>query len=112
MALRAPVQEIRIRNADYPNLGRGLMQDDEAGRIVIRQRAQQDAVNDRKYRRVRTDAEREGEQGNGGEGWGLAQHAQPVANILEQSFHHVYSSGLPALFLHLIESAEIDAGAA
>src|SRR5487761_1813511 len=59
-----------------------------------RQRPQKIRVEEAENGGVGADAERESENGDGGESWGFAEHAQAVAQILNQCPHTV--SCLPA----------------
>ncbi len=79
---------------------------------MVRQRAQQDAVDDGEYCGVGADAKRQCEEGHGGEGRRLAQSPHGVAKILKESFDEANAARVAALLLDLIETSKFDAHAA
>ena len=78
----------------------------------IRQRLEQHAFDNAEDGGGGADAERECENGDGGEAWTLAEHAQAVANSLHQIFDEVHTASVAAFFFDLIEGTEFQAGAA
>ena len=57
-------------------------------------------------RRIHTDTERQREDGHGSEAGRFAQHAQAVADILDEILHPIYPSHIPAFLLHLYEATD------
>ena len=56
-------------------------------RVVVRQRLEQDRVDDAEDGRVRANAERERNDRDGGEARALEEHSDAETNILKQRFH-------------------------
>ena len=81
---RAPVDEIRPRHRHLRAVGPDLVQVDEAIRLWIRQRPQQDAVDEREDGRGRADAERQRDEDDGGERRRPGERAHGVANVLPE----------------------------
>ncbi len=82
--LRAPIEVIRPAHPlllDAP-LGTALPQRDQPVRLGIRQRPEQHAIDDAEDRRVRPDAQREREHGDGGEAGVLQQLAEGEFEVL------------------------------
>ena len=50
-------------------------------------RPEQDGIDDAKDGGVSADAERQGQDGDGGEGWLFRQHPQGITKILEKGVH-------------------------
>ena len=61
--------------------------EDDRFRITVRQRFEQDRIDDAEHRRVRTDTERERNNGDRGEAGALEKHPGAEANILKQRVH-------------------------
>ncbi len=83
-AARAPVGDGREPGVGEEPVGRAIADRDETIRIGIRKRTQQDGVHDGEDRGVRADAERQREDGRGGEAGCAPQHAQAVADVLAE----------------------------
>src|ERR671923_98870 len=81
-------------------------------RILDRQGGPQRRAKERKYCSVRADAEGEGEDGGRRKAGGFAQHAEAVTQILHHILNPVDAAGVAAFFLGLLETAEVEAGAA
>jgi hypothetical protein len=60
-----------------------LAEEHELPRIPYRQRAQEDLVDEGKNRGIRADAEREGQDSDGGEAGGFSELSQREANVRE-----------------------------
>ena len=84
----------------------------EAIRRGERQRPQHDRVEYAKNGGVGTDAEGEGEDDDSGKAVRLAQHAEAVANVLEQRFDEMGAQGFAALFGEFLIATKVEAGAA
>src|SRR6202042_829333 len=85
-ALRAPVDIVLIRGADYREAT--LFGDqDKAGRIFVSERAKKDGVYDAEDRGVRADAQGECQDGDGGEGGRFEEKAEGVTEVLEERLH-------------------------
>src|ERR1700723_2863568 len=61
-----------------------FLDDDELLRILVGKRTEQHSIDHTEYRRVCADAESEGEDGDSRKAWGLRQHAEAEANILQE----------------------------
>ena len=61
---------------------------------------------------VRADAERERENRDDGKARTAQQHARGEADILRERPDEIYAAGVAALFLYLIEAAELETGGA
>src|ERR1700679_4350968 len=61
---------------------------------------------------IGADAEGESDDGDGGESGSFAQGAEPVANVLHESFDEVDAAGFATFFFDVIFGAEFEAGAA
>ena len=70
-------------------------------------RPQQHAVDDGKNRGIRSDPERQRAHRHSGESWILAQHAQGIAQILNQVFEHRNATAVPVTLLGLLDAAEL-----
>src|SRR5262249_2700489 len=60
----------------------------EPRRFLVRQRAQQHAVDDAEDRRVRADPQAQCQDGNQCEAWFLYQHSRAVAQVLPERLHN------------------------
>src|ERR1700721_3829953 len=60
---------------------------------------------------IGADAEGESDDGGGGEAGSFAQGAEPVANVLDESFEEVDAAGFATFFFDVIFAAEFEAGA-
>src|ERR1700747_1793778 len=78
-------------------------------RIANRQRGPQRRVEERKYRSVGSDAERESQDGNGGEAGRFAQDAQTVAQILPARLHKKLPAASANDFLRNFETTAFQA---
>jgi len=76
--------------------------------VAIRQRVQQNAVDDAEDRGVRSDAEREREHGHDGKAGILAQHSCAISNVLPQRFQHRKASLISVSFLCGLNSSQFD----
>src|SRR6266498_5425895 len=76
--------------------------------VAIRQRVQQNAVDDAEDRGVRSDAEREREHGHDGKAGILAQHSCAISNVLPQRFQHRKASLISVSFLYGLNSSQFD----
>jgi hypothetical protein len=92
VVLLAPVAEVRVRDGHGRHLLAPLAEAHEPVRVFEGQRPQQHAVDDRKDRRVRADAQRERENGDRREAGLLEQHPKSVPNVLPERFHSFTSS--------------------
>src|SRR5690348_682052 len=61
---------------------------------------------------VRTYADRQRENGNGGEARGLAEHAQTQAQIACEVLNPVHAARVPAFLLGLLDTAQVESRAA
>ena len=100
----------RKRNVVEMGVRGQLVKHDELATLTVRQRTEQDAVDDAENRRVDTDAEREGQDGSKGEARILKEDPQPVTNILKSRFNCPAEASVLALFLDLLNSAEVANG--
>ena len=75
-----------------------FLHDDELFRILVGKRTEQHSIDHAEYRRVCADAEGEGEDGDGGEAGGLAQHAEAEANVLQELLEPNETPHLACLF--------------
>src|ERR1700733_15455563 len=82
-----PILEIRIRDRKAIENRALLGDNDQFVRPWKRQRTKQHAVDYRKKRGVRADAESERQHSNQNEAWALQQHARRVFQVLNQGFH-------------------------
>jgi hypothetical protein len=85
--LPAPIVELGWRRSLSNSLRRGIDEHDEAARIRVGERPQQDGVHDREDRRVRADAERQRGNGGKGEGRAVPGGAKRVPQILKECLH-------------------------
>ena len=85
---RAELLELRIREADEA-VGARLVdvQVDQAGRLVYRQRPQQDLVDEREHRGVRPDAKSDRDDAQRGDVGVAPQGARSEADVLDPGFH-------------------------
>ena len=111
-ALIAKVVEVRVRKARRPALRGDLEDGHDPVRIGVRQRPQQHAVYNAENCRGRADAERQREDGDGGERGILTQHAEGKAQVLEQGFKEGKSTMIADGFFGLFEAAEFEEGVA
>ena len=79
-------------------------------RVAVGQRLQEHGVHGAEDRCVRADAEGQRQDGNRRKARSLDKHPQAVARVLNEGFYEVYAPSVAALFLHLIEAAEFEAG--
>ena len=82
-----PIEKIEVADGSPIHPYVLLVHSDQLGGVWIGQRAQEHAIDDRKERGVRANAEGEGNNNNSGEGGELEQHAKGVADVLQQSGH-------------------------
>src|SRR5436309_1688180 len=61
---------------------------------------------------VRADTEGQGEDGDGGEAGGLAQHPQAVVQILYEILNPVYATGVAAFLFGLLDTFQVESCAA
>ncbi len=80
-------------------------------RILDGKRSEHDGIDEAEDGGVSADAESESEHGDGGEAGGSAQHAQGVAQVLNQRFKEMRALGFAAFFLELLVAAELEPGA-
>jgi hypothetical protein len=85
---------------------------DDALDVRIRQRSQENRVDDAEDGRAGTDAERQREHGVHGERRILPQHAGGVAEIVRDGVHQADAPRVAAVFADLLEAAELEVGAA
>src|SRR6185369_16526419 len=78
----------------------------EAVRLLDRQPSEQHRVDDAEQRRVGADAERERDDGDGGEARRLAHHAQAVAHVLRELLDEADAARVARLLLELLDAAE------
>src|ERR1051326_1291758 len=90
----------------------GLVENDEAIGIGVGERAQQRAVDHREHRRVRTDGERESDQGHAGKARILAERPKAVAEVLAKRFECAGAAGIATFLRDLSGAAELEANAA
>src|ERR1700722_8974797 len=86
VTLIAPVQIILVRGR-YDGEGTFFSDENETRGITKWKWAQEDAVYDAKDGGVRSDAQRERKNGDGGEAGALCEEPEGVANVLHQSEH-------------------------
>ena len=79
--------------------------------ILSREHAKDDGVDEAEDGGVGADAERESEDGGGGEGWSFAEGAEGVANVLEERFEEGDAASVATFFLGAFEAAEFATGA-
>ena len=106
--LRAPVEEVRIRDADDADARRRLVQDDELRRVAIRQRPEKRVVHDRKDRGVRAHAERKRARGDGREARRFAQRAERIPHVAQEIFGEAHAANVTALLLQLRDRADFE----
>ena len=105
---RAVVENLLIREAGVLDVGQRplLPQHDEAVAVLIRQRAEQDAVDDAEDRRVGADPERHRQHDHDREARVAAEIAQPVAQVLGERLEQPRQPGVAHVVLDAIEGAE------
>ena len=81
-------------------------------RIRIRKRRQQDGIDNAEYCGIRTDAQHEGQQGNGCEPRSSAKTSECISKVSRQGLNKVDSPRVTTLFLCRFEAAELQAGLA
>ena len=86
-ALRRDVDEVRRRVGHRQASVAAVEQLDEAARLPVGQRPQQHAVDDGEDRRIRADAERQRQRGDGREAGLTAEHARGVPDVLYKRAH-------------------------
>lgn len=86
-AVALPVEEIEIDDGAAVHSGRACVEGHKLFGMRIWQRIQQYAVQDRKERRVGADAQRESENGNGGEARRLSEEPDRIMQIPRQYRH-------------------------
>ena len=74
--------------------------------ILVRERLEQDGIDNREDRGVRADAEREHDEHGGGEAGVLAKAAKGVAHVLQGGRDDRNGSPLPVLLCNLLHSPE------
>ena len=82
-----PVEEVGISERSLVEPGHFFIDGDELAGLRVGQRIEQHAVDYRKERSVGADAERERQNGDGGEGRRLGEQAECVTQVLEESVH-------------------------
>ena len=82
-----PVEEIQVADRPFVESRRVVVDGGELAGVGIGERVEQHAVDDGEERGVRADAEREGEHGGRREAGRLEQHANRVAQIVQQCAH-------------------------
>src|SRR6266446_5390184 len=80
----------------------------EALGIGVRKRAQHHGVDDGEERGICTDTQSERQDGNSGETWIFAEHADAVAAIREDGGEPVANSFFANLFFHLLNPPKFD----
>jgi hypothetical protein len=85
---------------------------DETIGVAERLGAKEGGIHQAKDGGVGTDAEREGENGDGGEGGGFAEGAGAEAEILEEGFEESDAAGVATFFFGAFEASEFELGAA
>src|SRR5262249_1790498 len=108
LILFLPVAEIRIRNRAILEIRLALAEGDEFFRMRVGKRVQQHAVDHRKNSSVRTDSQRQRENGHNRKSRGPAQHAGPVASVLKDGLKKVHPARFATLFLHAFHASELD----
>ena len=86
------VQVVRVREASIPVRAHEVLavEADELPRNLLRRaRTQKQLIHEGEHRSIRADTEREDEHGDAGEGRFARQHAEPVANVLDDRRQHV-----------------------
>src|SRR6266576_6195009 len=78
-------------------------------RIFNRRLAEQEAACYGENCRVESDSQSQRENYGGSKSWILAQHAQAIAQVLEQSCEEVHPTRLTAFLLRALDTAEFDA---
>src|ERR1700677_2078527 len=79
-----PVEKIEVADGCPIHPRVLFVQGDELGGVGIGQRVEEHAIDDRKERGVRANAEGKGNNNNSGEGGELEQHAKGVKDVLQQ----------------------------
>src|SRR2546423_9825606 len=78
-------------------------------RILNRRLAEKEAACYGENCRVQSDSQSQRENYGGSKSWILAQHAQAIAQVLEQSFEEVHPTRLTAFLLCALDAAKLDA---
>jgi hypothetical protein len=112
--LRAQLDEVRIRPTRSSDafLRFRLKHIEELIRVRIGKRFQEHCVNDAENSRVRANAECKREHSDGGEGGGLAQGAEAIAEVAEEIVEVSFPPGVADFFFDAFEAAEFHLGAA
>ena len=108
----APVAKRRRRHRTHAEAAAqqtGPVDVHEAIGLGIGQRPEHQRVDQREDRRVRADAERQGEDGRGGVGRAAAERPQGVGEVAAEQIEGRKSPLVAVLFLHLIDAAEAPA---
>ena len=111
LAVLRPLLEFSISvepGAACPVCGVALPDDREPLRISVRQRFQQNSVNDAEDGGVGADAESKREDSQGSEARRLAQHAEGEAEILEQRVEERKATALAIDLAGLLDTAEVE----
>jgi len=85
--LIAPILKVEPRHRHPLTRRRTLVENDDAIDVRIRQRPEHHTVEHAEHRGVRADAERKRQHGHDREAFVLQQHADGVAEILNQGIH-------------------------
>ena len=109
LILRFPIEVRRVADVFTGAVAAFLPYHREAVWVVVRERSQQDSVDQAEDSGVRADAEGKGEDGDGGEPRRLAQHANGKAQILPAGFHKRFPAGGADLFPRNVHPAALQA---
>src|SRR5439155_15607763 len=93
--LSLPITKIGVGDRSPVEVGFAFVDADQLVRLRKRQRVQKHAVDDRKQRRVRANAESKRDDRDRREAGALPQHPQAKTHILQQSFHRLTRSAGP-----------------
>ena len=85
---------------------------DQFLRVLHRQRAEEDGVEEREYRSIGANAQGEREDGDGGEAGASEELANGEAEVLEQVLGDGFPARRPHLVLHRCGAADLDASCA
>src|SRR6267142_460464 len=113
MHLPAQSQEFCWRNwAPIPAFRRiHHRQHNHVRRIFSWRLAEKEATCHGENCRVQSDSQSQRENYCGSKSWILAQHAQAIAEVLDEAFDEVNAAGVAAFFFGPLNAAEFDAGA-
>ena len=105
--IRLPVEEIQRGDAVAVAAGRLLEDTDDPIGIRVRQRLEQDAVNEAEDRGVGADAERQREDRDRCKSRTLRQGSPAVTQVLEQRIEHGQAAPVAVDFFRLLDPAEL-----